>query len=137
MVIIEEDKRRERIAIIGGAKTGKTYYSETITTGDQLIHADDSMGLSWSDHSEFISHVFDLENSDYVVEGLVVVRALRKWLKNNPKGQPCDLVVYLEKPRVLDLSSGQKASIKAVETIFKGIEEELINRGVLIEYGDK
>ena len=86
---------------------------------------------------KFISHIFDLENSDYVVEGLVVVRALRKWLKNNPKGQPCDLVVYFEKPRVLDLSSGQKATIKAVETIFKGIEEELINRGVLIEYGDK
>ena len=61
-----------KVAIIGGAKTGKTYYSKTLSS--DIIHTDDSMFLKWSDNSLFISHLFDLDESEFVVEGIVVVR---------------------------------------------------------------
>lgn len=120
-----------KIAIIGPPKSGKTTYSQKLE--GVVKHTDDLIELGWSGASQVASEWFDDESID-VVEGVAVPRAIRKWLDRN-KGndtKPVGKVIKLEHT-FIELIDGQKRMAKGIETVWEGIEKELIRRGVVIE----
>ena len=70
-------------------------------------------------------------SADLIVEGVAVARALRKAL-GQTAGRPCDRLLVLERPR-LELSPGQRAMAKGVDTVLAEILPELRARGVAVE----
>ena len=119
-----------RVVSTGGPRTGKTTLANTYDV--EVRHADDLIGeCEWSEVSERVAVWFD-RPGPWVVEGVAAVRALRKWLARCPDGRPCDLVVWLDVPRV-DTTSGQDAMGKGCATIWADVEAELIARGVQLE----
>ena len=121
----------ERIAIAGGPKTGKTTLADLLAgTGGEAKHTDDLMSLGWSESSEAVSKWFD-DPECQVMEGVSIVRALRKWLKSNPDGKPVDRVIYLSEPFEA-LSERQEAMAKGCGTIWSEIELQLAEREVVI-----
>lgn len=121
-----------RTVIIGGPKTGKTTLATELAeqTHGIVRHTDDLMKLDWSAASAVASEWFDLPYD--VIEGVMAVRALRKWLKRNAKGKPCDKILYLTKIHV-PLTHGQRSMTKSIATIFEGIYDALVARGVEVE----
>lgn len=118
-----------RTVIIGGPKAGKTTRSELI--GGRVLHTDDLMHLDWSDASEQASRWFDEEYD--VIEGVAAVRALRKWLRRNRIGKPCDRVLYLTRAHQT-LNRGQASMATSIGTVFAEIRQELVVRGVGLEW---
>ena len=119
----------KRIVITGGPKTGKTTLADEM--GGGVRQTDELIELPWSEQSLVVSRWFD-EPAPWVIEGVTVTRALRKWLKHNLKGKPCDLVIYLREPRI-QLSVGQERMSKACWTVWREIRRELERRGVEID----
>lgn len=121
------------VAIIGGPKTGKTTLAGTMEPDEKSIrHSDDVSHLGWSKASEEVSEWFD-DKDCKVIEGVAVVRALRKWLKRNPTGRPVDEIIFLTDP-VVEQSERQAAMSKGCESVWNEIEFQLIGRGVRIIY---
>jgi len=117
---------KPRVAITGGPGTGKTTMARTM---DPSARSTDTLkGLGWSKESQACSEWFE---EGGVVEGVVVPRALRKWLQQNPEGRPVDEVVFLTKPHK-PLTSKQEAMGKGVRTTFEEIKAELLRRGVKV-----
>lgn len=119
-----------RIAIAGGPRCGKTTLAATL--GAELVRcSDDVATLGWSEASAEVATWFDAPGP-WVIEGVALARALRKWLATNPEGAPCDVVHLLNKPYV-ELTPGQATMAKGCITVWTGIEAELRRRGVRIE----
>ncbi len=116
-----------RIIIGGAPKAGKFALANRLGV-DNTRHTDDVIGLGWSDASAEVANWFNAKG-DWVVEGVAVFRALRKWLKTNPHGKPCDELWILWDPRV-PLNPGQETMAKGCVSVFKGIQVELLRRGV-------
>ena len=85
-----------KVAITGGPKTGKTTLSAEY---EHVRHTDDLIHLGWSEASTAISLWFD-DHEVQTIEGVAVPRALRKWLRANPSGKPCDRVIYMRRALV-------------------------------------
>jgi hypothetical protein len=119
----------KRIVIAGGSKTGKSTMADTYNC--QVKHTDDLMHLDWSTASEGAAKWFD-ELGEWIVEGVAVPRALRKWMKAN-SGKPCSKAIWLEQAYV-ERSAGQETMAKGCKTVWLEILEELRARGVEIEY---
>lgn len=81
---------------------------------------DDLRHLEWSAASEEASHWFDYEPKPYdspgwIIEGVAVPRALRKWQQRNPdKPPPFDWFIYYENPRFAFESKGQETMAKQI-----------------------
>lgn len=120
----------ERIVITGGPRTGKTTLAKSLGMGVTL-HSDDVIALGWSEASLAVSHWFDAPGP-WVIEGVALPRALRKWLDRNSEGAPCDVLIWLGKPRVA-LTPGQHTMAKGVATVMVEIDELLRARGVKVE----
>jgi adenylate kinase family enzyme len=116
-----------RIAIAGGPRCGKTTLAAKL--GDAR-HTDDVMSLGWSEASAEVAAWFDAAGP-WIIEGVAVPRALRKWLASHPEGKPVDVVYWLGEPFV-DLTKGQSAMDKGCSKVWREIEEELRSRGVAI-----
>lgn len=119
----------ERIAICGGPRAGKTTF--VAKHWPDARHTDDVMHLGWSEASAEVSTWFD-EPGPWCVEGVAVVRALRKWLARSPEGKPCDrliMCVYIGS----DVSKGQDAMRKGVDSVMREIGGELQRRGVVVQ----
>jgi adenylate kinase family enzyme len=118
-----------RRVIIGGPRTGKTTLARRLS--ERPLHTDDHMRMGWSESSQYVA---DRLNDPTVecVEGVTAVRALRKWLKANPEGKPCDEVIHLTEPKE-GRTEGQDRMAKATDTIFREIRPELERRGVRID----
>jgi len=124
-----------KIAIIGAPRAGKTTLAAKLAAelGVQVRHSDDLIGtLDWSAASEHIATVWLPEPGPWIIEGVAVVRALRKWLDAHPTGLPCDKIIVLETPRVA-LTSRQAGMAKACATILDGIRGPLLERGVVFD----
>jgi len=69
-------------------------------------------------------------DESFVIEGCMVVRGLRKYLRGQ-SDRPVDVVQVCETPRE-PLSRAQRRMKRGIETVFREIEDELTNRGVRI-----
>jgi hypothetical protein len=67
-----------------------------------------------------------------VIEGVAVVRALRKWIQLHPLGEPADVVFWGDEPYE-QLSPGQSAMAKGSATIWRSVCTELLARGQTIK----
>jgi adenylate kinase family enzyme len=121
-----------RIAIVGSPRAGKTTLALAMgrETGWLVLHTDDWMGSGWSAVSERAALVLG-DARDLVIEGVAVVRGLRKALAAAP-GPPVERCIVLERPRV-ELTRGQRAMQRGCARILQDIEPELVRRGVLVE----
>jgi hypothetical protein len=82
-----------RIAIIGWPGTGKTTLANTL--GFPVYGTDSLIKLGWSEASARVSDWFDMPGS-WVIEGVAVPRALRKWKARNPgMPPPVDKIIRL------------------------------------------
>lgn len=139
IIAIERIVEYDRIVICGGPHTGKTTLSgqEALCSSHKVLHTDDLIGqFSWSGLSREVSTWFDV-NGPWIVEGVAAVRALRKWMKSNPRpAKPCDLVLFLETFKSVQ-TDPQIRMGRQVDTIFKLIEKSLTGRGVDILRPDK
>lgn len=145
-----------RICITGGPRTGKTTlagnlaaplhvscdsaFDEACSCGairhtDDLIEQCKHLGKeAWSEASRIASMWLD-EPGPWIIEGVAMSRALRKWREAHP-GQPppVDRVIRLITPHV-DLTKGQAAMAKGEETVWAEVEPWLRKHGVKIEHG--
>lgn len=130
-----------RICITGGPRTGKTTLGlklayELAERGPRVTvirHTDSVMGLGWSEASAAASGWLD-EPGPWIIEGVAVSRALRKWRDAHPDAHPpVDRVIYLDGPHE-PLSSGQLAMAKGVRTVHDDIEGWLCDHGIDTEY---
>jgi adenylate kinase family enzyme len=102
-----------------------------------VLHTDEFIGrMTWSDTSRTVAEIFDeiAAHGPWTIEGVAVVRGLRKWLATHHSGTPCDEILWLGTPRV-PLTSGQAAMAKACETVWDEVRPELERRGVRIVGG--
>lgn len=122
-----------RIAIAGGPKTGKTTFAKALGAGLGIAHrsTDDLMGREWSEASAKASTWFDADGS-WIVEGVAVPRALRKWLAANPTGKPVDRVIWIHGAKA-ERTKGQETMAKGCTTVWREILPELKARGVEIQ----
>ena len=119
-----------RICITGGPRTGKTTLSRRM--GSALVrHTDDLIGkLDWSGASREVARWFG-HPGPWIIEGVAVPRALRKWLAAH-QGKPCDRVIVLTKAYTA-LDPGQATMAKGVNTVWREIQPILRARGVVVE----
>lgn len=127
------DGDTQRVCIAGGPRTGKT----TLARQQERIrnvparHTDDTVPFGWSEASEAVSKWFD-EPGPWIIEGVAVPRALRKWLDANPGDErPCDEAIFLDEEFEV-LTPGQATMTKGVKTVWLEILPELERRGVVI-----
>lgn len=134
----------QRVCVTGGPKAGKTTYADkraehflrthgvpiTVRRTDAIVGAFGTDRESWSKESAAVAEWFD-EPGPWIIEGVTVARALRKWLAGHPEGKPCDVVVWLEYPMV-ERSKGQETMAKATATVFLEVVAELQKRGVQV-----
>lgn len=120
----------ERVCIIGGPRTGKTTLASTM---ESVLHTDDLIGqFDWSGVSEHVATDWIARAGPWVIEGVAVVRALRKWLAANATGKPCERIIVLTQPLV-ELSKGQAAMAKGHEKVWQEVRPMLEARGVMVE----
>lgn len=129
-----------RIAIIGSPRAGKTTLAlelgglMAVDVGDtvSVLHADDLIPLGWTQASDEVAReLAETHGGNLIVEGVAVVRGLRKALAATP-GAPVDRCIVLERPRVW-LTRGQRAMQRGCASILRQIEPELVRRGVQME----
>lgn len=124
------------LVILGGPRTGKTYLSNKISNQlnpRQILHTDKLMHLPWSEASEAASYWFDTPG-EWIIEGVMAVRALRKWLERNKGKKPDWEIVFLTKLKSPYSARGQESMAKGVKTVFDEIYPELQSRGFKILY---
>lgn len=132
-----------RIAITGGPRTGKTTLGDILRVEEMesgrrlavpLRHTDDLIGkLEWSDASAEVARWMDAPGP-WIIEGVAVSRALRKWREAHPgEPPPVDRVIYLSEPHV-DTTPHQHAMAKGVRKVHDEIESWLAEHGVQTEY---
>jgi hypothetical protein len=129
----------ERLAIVGPPNSGKT----TLASVLKVMHAchvavqstDDvsrTLGLT-SEASAVVASWFGTDDGARVIEGVLCARGLRKFCALNPGVKPCCRVLVLsevfEPP-----SKGQISFAKAIATVFREIEPELLARGVVVDH---
>lgn len=145
-----------RICITGGPNTGKTTLAEHLALGgtyadgrtgpgrtlgqgkpprhtDDLIEQCKHLGKdAWSEASRIVSTWFD-EPGPWIIEGVAIPRALRKWKEAHPgEPPPVDRVIRLTTPHV-PLSPGQRTMAKGEETVWQEIAGWLLGEGVTVD----
>jgi adenylate kinase family enzyme len=103
--------RYQRIAIVGGPKTGKTTLAGSVTDRP-TFSTDEFMGIPWGDIPRAVAMKAGSLGPSWVVEGVQVARALRK-------GLVTDAVIHLNGPAHVSLTPMQAAMAKAVTSVFE------------------
>jgi hypothetical protein len=126
------------VVVAGGPRSGKSSLAMTLAShiGGDVACTDQLMGqgLTWSEESQKVADWFNpvVTRSVAIVEGVVVPRALRKWLRTYETGKPCVRAVYLRGAHGV-LTSSQENMSKGCWTVFSELIPELEKRGVLVE----
>ena len=133
-----------RICITGGPKTGKTTLAAQLAEMARdlppgrawdggIRHTDDLIPLGWSEASQAAALWFD-EPGPWIIEGVAVSRALRKW-RDQHLGEPppVDRVIMLTKPHQ-PLTPGQQSMTKGIDKVHDEIVGWLESHGVRVEY---
>lgn len=123
-----------RTLVVGGPGVGKTTLSNMIAEQDgvPIRHTDDLIPEhEWSTASEKVAAWFDADGP-WIIEGVAVVRALRKWMATNA-GKPADLVLLGMTPK-RKLTPGQRTMTKGHETVWREVRGELAKRGVEVRF---
>lgn len=105
-----------RIVITGSPKAGKSTLAGLMARIMVLpaMHTDEVSHLEWSAASEAVSEWFD-EPGPWIMEGVTVPRALRKWKNRNPVSDPpFDWFILMREPRGLLTETGQETMRKQV-----------------------
>lgn len=126
-----------RIIICGGPRTGKSTLSVRLGErhGIPVKFGDSLVGThEWSDASQEVSTWID-DPGDWIIDGVVGVRAIRKWLAHNHSKPFPGVVVYLREPIQVQTDK-QKSMSKAIATVWREIEPELIARSTKIIHRD-
>lgn len=142
-----------RICITGGPRTGKTTLASALwidlalatgmaqDSGLRLVrHTDDLIEKlkhlgkdAWSAASAEAMTWLD-EPGPWIVEGVAVSRALRKWRDQHPGARPpVDRVIMLLHPHE-SLTKGQLAMAKGVQTVHDEIGDWLEQHGIRTEH---
>jgi dephospho-CoA kinase len=116
-----------RVVICGWPGSGKSKLADELASKlgvkpkatDSLIRTH-----AWSDASEAASFWFD-EPGPWVIEGVAVPRALRKWHARHPDEDPPFDQIIVCQPRVDGLKPGQITMGKGHDTVLRGLEEWL------------
>lgn len=120
-----------RIAITGGPRTGKTTLAHRL--GGNVRHTDDIIHLGWSGASQAACGWLD-DPGPWIIEGVAVSRALRKWRDQHPGcPPPVDRVIFLAEPRET-LAYGQRVMASGVRTVHDEIESWLRRHSIRSEY---
>jgi len=115
-----------RIVICGGPRTGKTTMAARMSLGAtaDVRHSDDLIAThDWSAASQHIADEWlDDRHGPWIIEGVAMSRALRKWREAHPYDEvPVDRVIRLVTPLVA-LSKGQETMAKGEERVWSEIE---------------
>jgi len=119
----------DRICVAGGPKSGKTTYANNFESTTRVRHTDSIIGKfgedrdAWSRESEEVARWFD-EPGPWLIEGVTVARALRKWIAR-----------HLDEPRV-PRTPKQEAMAKATKTVFEQVRPQLERLGVKVVMGE-
>lgn len=123
------------ICIAGGPGTGKSWLAEqmALTSGTEVLRADDLIPLGWSQASQAVAERILTATGDLIVEGVAVVRALRKALAQGPAA-PCGRLIVLRgrRPEAGEELRGQRSMALGIETVLADILPELRARGVVV-----
>lgn len=124
-----------RILIGGGPRCGKTTEGLELARelGVRLRSTDDLIPSGWSEAALIASTWLDAPGP-WVIEGVTVGRALRKWMAQHPPlaPLPVDLLLWRDRP-LRELLPGQESLLKGCRTIMRGIAPELFARGLKVE----
>lgn len=116
----------QRIVIVGAPRSGKTTLAATFAL--PVIHTDALASEGdFSAQSQKAAELLELPGP-WVLEGVTMVRALRKWFRLHPEGVPCDAIYGCWAP-LEPLSAGQRALARGCATVWAQVEEELDARG--------
>jgi adenylate kinase family enzyme len=135
--ISEQLAGHSHVILCGGPRTGKSTlavrlserHSIPVKFGDSLVGTHE-----WSEASLEVSNWID-DPEPWIIDGVVAVRALRKWLPRNPDAKPDFVVVYM-RDNIQVQTDKQKAMAKAIHTIWKEVEPELVRRGIKVIHRD-
>lgn len=135
--VIEALAGKKQVIVAGGPRSGKSTIGARAGERFKLKvrHGDSLIGKKkWSEASDEVAGWLD-ESDQWLVEGVVAVRALRKWLKRNPGKALNATVVWLRDP-VQARTKRQAAMAKSVEKIWNEILPDLTARGVALVQRD-
>lgn len=126
-------KENERTVIVAGPKAGKTTVATIAAErfkikaryGDSLIGTAD-----WPAMSERVAEWFETPGK-WVIEGVVTVRAIRKWLAANPDTKPPFAVLVLQNA-IQQRGKAHASMAASVTTIWNEIQPELEARGAKV-----
>jgi Fe-S cluster assembly ATPase SufC len=107
-----------RMLITGGVGSGKTTLSQQVrgsVGADYVRHTDDLIDtMEWSEVSAHVASVWFHYPGPWIIEGVAIPRALRKYLEANPHAPPpCDRIIVLTDQHK-DLNARQEAMSRTV-----------------------
>lgn len=133
-----------RIVILGGPRTGKTTLANELqmrppevgSDRPTIRHTDDLITThDWSQASHAVANFWLPLPGPWIIEGVALARALRKWREAHPgEPPPVDRVIRLTEPFVIHTLPGQMAMAKGEETVWREIEDWILESGVQVEY---
>lgn len=110
-----------KIVITGVPDSGKTTLANLLgkLLGIPVAHTDETKEMDWSAASEAVSYWLS-RPGPWIIEGVVIPRALRKWITRHggetgqPPEPPFDKIIVLREPRAVLTLQGQLTMAKTV-----------------------
>jgi adenylate kinase family enzyme len=123
-----------RILVTGYPNSGKTTIARLLAElGHGPMRMTDSLldDCDWSELSAEVARWID-KPGPWIIEGVAVPRALRKWRKAHSKEKPpCDVFVFIHRS-LEGYRSGQVAMAKGVDTVMLELWSWLGSNGVRV-----